>query len=58
MIVVRVDSDQLIKLVLSIVLLQSWLDDFPAEFTGSALALDFELHLVDVDLAERAELAV
>lgn len=44
--------------MLPIALLHSGLDDFPAELTGSALALDFELHLVHFDLAERAELAV
>lgn len=44
--------------MLAIALLHCGLDDFPAELAGSALALDFELHLVDLDLAERAELAV
>lgn len=57
-VVVRVDSHQLVELVFAIALLNSWLDDFPAELAGSALALDFELHFVYVDLAERAELAV
>lgn len=58
MIVVGIDCDELVELVLTIDLLDCRLDDFPAEFAWGCLALDFEFHLVDAHLAERAELAV